>query len=403
MQSTDSHQELFTPEFMQDPHTLQARLRQDAPAHEVISPNNLRMWVVSRYEDARAMLADPTVLKDSAKLREVMEANLVDQENRREFAVELSQHMLNSDGADHSRLRRLVTKAFTARRIEQMRPRVETITNELLDAVSPGQRVDLLDAFAFPLPITVISELLGVPDDEREDFRQWSNSLVGNGTPEEVQHAGEAMVAYLGRLIADKRANPADDMLTALVQATDDSDRLSPVELVSMAFLLLVAGHETTVNLIGNGTLALLNNPEQLAALRADRSLMPTAVDEFLRFDSPVNMSTFRFTTEPVELDGVTIPAGQVVLVGLGSANRDGDRFEHADQLDITRPVGGHLGFGHGIHYCLGAPLARLEAEIAFTGLLDRFPDMKLAVPVPELRWRNSILMHGLEELPVVL
>jgi len=211
------------------------------------------------------------------------------------------------------------------------------------------------------------------------------------------------MVQYFTKLIADKRANLGDDLLSALIETSEDNDRFSEKELVSMAFLLLIAGHETTVNLIGNGVLALLTNPEQLERLKADPSLMPTAIDEFLRYRSPVNMSTFRYTTEPVVLGDVTIPAEQLVLVGLGSANRDENHFDHADQLDISRPVGGHLAFGHGIHYCLGAPLARLEGEIAFRGLLAAFPDLKLAVPAEELQWRISVLMHGLEELPVVL
>jgi cytochrome P450 len=312
-------------------------------------------------------------------------------------------HMLNADPPDHDRLRKLVTKAFTARRVAEMRPRIEEITTSLLDKIVPGSEVDLLDAFAFPLPITVICELLGIPDDDRDDFRQWSNTLVGNAQPEELQHASTAMAEYLIKMIEYKRANPGDDMLSALVDASEDGDRLDPQELIAMVFLLLVAGHETTVNLIGNGMLNLLRHPGQLAALRADRSLLSGAIEEFLRFEGPVITSTFRFTTEPVEVDGVTIPEDEVVLLGLGSANRDEGRFAHADQFDITRDPGGHLAFGHGIHYCLGAPLARLEAEIAFTGLLDRFEQIELTVPSDELRYRVSTLMHGLMTLPVRL
>jgi cytochrome P450 len=394
---------LFTPEFFQDPQTFQAELRAETPARAVITPNGFRVWVVSRYEEAKAVLADPTVQKNTAGMREVMAGNRVGDTEAREFAPDLSQHMLSMDPPDHTRLRRLVTKAFTARRIEQMRPRIEEITAELLGRLSAGDEVDLLDVFAFPLPITVISELLGVDDEDREQFRRASNTLISSGGPEETRAAGQWMVGYFTRLIAAKRAEPGDDLLSALIETSEDSDRFSEQELVSMAFLLLVAGHETTVNLIGNGMLALLSHPDQLAKLKADPSLMPGAVEEFLRFRSPVNMSTFRFTTEPVVLGDVTIPADSLVLVGLGSANRDEDRFEHADQLDITRPVGGHLAFGHGIHYCLGAPLARLEGEIAFRGLLAAFPDMKLAVAPDDLTWRISILVHGLEKLPVVL
>ncbi|MEV6606402.1 cytochrome P450 [Kutzneria sp. NPDC051319] len=394
---------LFTPEFFQDPQSFQAELRAEAPAREVITPNGFRVWVVSRYDEAKAVLADPTVQKNSAGMRNAMERNKTDEGGAREFSPDLNAHMLSMDPPDHTRLRRLVTKAFTARRIEQMRPRIEEITAELLGRLTAGDEVDLLDVFAFPLPITVISELLGVDDKDRDEFRRASNTLIASSGAEETQAAGKWMAGYLMQLVAAKRANPGEDLLSALIETSEDSDRFSEQELVSMAFLLLVAGHETTVNLIGNGMLALLNHPEQLAKLKADPSLMAGAVEEFLRFRSPVNMSTFRFTTEPVVVGDVTIPADSLVLVGLGSANRDGDRFEHADELDVTRPLGGHLAFGHGIHYCLGAPLARLEGEIAFRGLLTAFPDMKLAESAAELQWRVSILIHGLEKLPVVL
>jgi cytochrome P450 len=395
--------DLFSYEFFQDPQSFQAALRAEAPARPVLTPNGFRVWIVTRYEEAKAVLADPTVQKGNAGMGEVMAKNRVGDNEGRPFAEELNHHMLAMDPPDHTRLRRLVTKAFTARRIEQMRPRIEKITAELLGRLSAGDQVDLLDVFAFPLPITVISELLGVDDEDRDDFRRYSNTLIASSGPEETRAAGVWMVNYFTKLIAAKRANPGEDLLSALIETSEDSDRFSEQELVSMAFLLLVAGHETTVNLIGNGVLALLTNPEQLARLKADPSLMAGAVEEFLRFRSPVNMSTFRFTTEPVVLGDVTIPADSLVLVGLGSANRDEDRFEHADQLDITRPMGGHLAFGHGIHYCLGAPLARLEGEIAFRGLLAAFPDLKLAVPASQLRWRISMLVHGLEKLPVVL
>jgi len=393
----------FTPEFFQDPQRYQAELRADAPARLVATPNGFKVWVVSRFEEARTLLADPTVHKSSAGMNEVSAKNRIDDAEARPFADDLNAHMLAMDPPDHTRLRRLVTKAFTARRIEQLRPRIEEITAELLGKLSTGDRVDLLDVFAFPLPITVISELLGVDDEDRDTFRVNSNIIISSAGPDEVGKASMWMVQYFTKLIADKRANLGDDLLSALIETSEDNDRFSEKELVSMAFLLLIAGHETTVNLIGNGVLALLTNPEQLERLKADPSLMPTAIDEFLRYRSPVNMSTFRYTTEPVVLGDVTIPAEQLVLVGLGSANRDENHFDHADQLDISRPVGGHLAFGHGIHYCLGAPLARLEGEIAFRGLLAAFPDLKLAVPAEELQWRISVLMHGLEELPVVL
>jgi cytochrome P450 len=236
------------------------------------------------------------------------------------------------------------------------------------------------------------------------DFRQWSNLLLSGGATDDVRNAAKSMYQALVDLVAAKRAEPGEDMLSALVQARDaDDDMLSERELVAMAFLLLVAGHETTVNLVGNGVLALINNPEQQAELRADRSLLPGAIEEFLRYQGPLNHATLRFTTEPVEIGGVPVPEGEFVVVSLASANRDQRRFADPEELDIHRDTSGHLAFGHGIHYCLGAPLARLEAEIAFTGLLDRFGTIELGVPADELRWRPGNLIRGLERLPVRL
>ncbi|MDX8142092.1 cytochrome P450 [Lentzea sp. BCCO 10_0061] len=385
---------LFTPEFFQDPHSVQAALRAEAPAREVVTPHGHRVWVVSRYAEAKAVLADPTVRKNRASSGAATAPD---------GAPDLSRHMLSMDPPDHTRLRRLVTRAFTIRRIELMRPRIEEITADLLGRLSPGDKVDLLDVFAFPLPITVISELLGVEQEDRAEFRRYSNALISDSGPEEAQATVSWMAAYFTEMVAAKRADPGEDLLSALIETSEDSDRLSEQELVSMAFLLLVAGHETTVNLIGNGVLALLTAPEQLERLKADLSLLHAAVEELLRFRSPVNMSTFRFTTEPVVLGEVTVPAGSTVLVGLGAANRDDDHCEQAERLDVTRPPSGHLAFGHGIHHCLGAPLARLEGEIAFRSLLTTYPDMRLAMPASDLRWRASVPIHGLVELPVVL
>lgn len=312
--------------------------------------------------------------------------------------------MLSTDPPDHDRLRRLVSKAFTARRIERLRPRVTEITASLLDAMPDRGEVDLLQVFAFPLPITVICELLGVPSRDRDEFRAWTQAILSHGgTPEGPGAAATAMASYFTALVADKRAHPTDDLLSALIAARDSGDRLTESELLGMLFLLLVAGHETTVNLIGSGTLALLVSPGEMARLRADRSLLPGAVEELLRYTSPVNHATFRFTADPVTIGGTLIPAREPVLIAIASANRDPDRYPAPDQVDLGRDVGGNLAFGHGIHYCLGAPLARMEGEIAFGGLLARFPGMTLAVPPESLRWRPSTLIRGLETLPVRL
>jgi cytochrome P450 len=391
-------------EFVQDPYAVYAALRAEGAVRHVLMPTGLRAWLVPGYAEARALLADPRLRKG----RDGMQAAFVRQygppREGREF--QLGGHMLDTDPPDHTRLRKLVNKAFTGRRIEALRPRVEQIVASYLDELADaagGGAVDLLDRYAFPIPVTVICELLGVPFEDREDFRGWTTKMLSIDGDDGA--AGGAMAAYLTGLVEAKRSEPSDDMLCALIRASDDEDRLSHRELVSMAFLLLVAGHETTVNLIGNGVLALLRNPDQLAALRADRGLLPGSVEEFLRFDGPINLATFRYTAEPVEVGGVTIPEGEFVLIALAGADRDPDRYADPETLDITRPAGGHMAFGHGIHYCLGAPLARMEGAIAIGGLLDRFPALHLAddADPARLRWRNSTLIRGLTELPVVL
>jgi cytochrome P450 len=381
-------------EYFSDPYSVHARLRARHPVAQVIMPGGTPAWLITGYAQARAALTDPRLRKLPEGWRPEPDSVLA--------ALDL--HMLNLDPPDHERLRKLVNKAFTARRVEQLRPRITAITNGLLDDMSTRPEVDLLASFAFPLPITVICELLGVPVADRDQFRAWSATIVADTVSPEVftDHA-TAMTGYFRGLLAARRRKPADDLLSALIAARDEEDRLSENELLSMMFLLLVAGHETTVNLIASGTLALLLNPGELARLRADRSLLGSAVEELLRYVNPVNNATFRFTAEPVEIDGVHIGPNEVVLVSLSGANRDPDRYADPDRLDLSRDGSGHLAFGHGIHYCLGAPLARLEAEIAFRGLLDRFGSMTLAVPPDALRWRPSTLIHGLESLPVRL
>ncbi|MCU1629999.1 MAG: cytochrome [Pseudonocardia sp.] len=393
-------------DFLADPHALYRVLRDERPVARAVTPLGLRVWLVARHADAREALNDPRLSKDGGRFMELLDRHSVAPDKRMAFADSLAGHMLNSDPPDHTRLRKLVNRAFTVRSISRMRPRIEAIAHALADdmearATAGDGSVDLLDTFAFPLPMTVICELLGVPDGERDAFRRWSNTLLSAGTAQERGAAGAAMAEFLARLVADKATNPGDDMLSAIVQATDDADRLSPREATSMAFLLLVAGHETTVNLIGNGVLALLTHPEQLAELRADPGLTPAAVEEFLRFDGPVNLATLRYTTEPVAISGTEIPAGEVVMVALTAADRDAERYPDPDVLDLHRDTGQHVAFGYGIHHCLGAPLARLEGEIAFRTLLDRFPDLALAAEPETLAWRSSTLIRGLTSLPV--
>jgi cytochrome P450 len=391
--------------YFQDPLSVFARMREESPVTSVITPEGQRAWLITRYEDVRRALADPRLSKDWRKLRS---PGFVPDPS----VGFLMAHMLNADPPDHTRLRRLVQKAFTPGRVAGLRPRIEAITASLLDAMAAARGadpagdgvVDLITEFAFPLPMTVICELLGIPDGDREEFKTWSQVILSStATFDEYRAAGGAMYGYFTRLLADKRAAPADDLLSALITARDSGDSLDEPELLAMIFLLLVAGHETTVNLIATGTLALLTHPSEFSRLRADPSLLPGAVEELLRFANPLNHATDRYAPESLEVGGVTIPAGEPVLVVTSSANRDPARFPDPDRLDVGRDASGHVAFGHGIHYCVGAPLARLEGEIAFGALLSRFPGLSLAVDPAALRWRPSSLIHGLETLPVRL
>ncbi|MBV9450225.1 MAG: cytochrome P450 [Streptosporangiaceae bacterium] len=392
-------------EFISDPYALYTRLRMEQPVSEVTLPGNTRVWLVTRYAEARIALSDPRFSKDGRRAAEVLPAQHAETDGKQApaFIGALGRHMLNTDPPDHKRLRSLVSRAFTGRRIAALRPRIEVIAGDLLDSLPTGTPFGLLRDFAVPLPLTVICELLGIPEQERTEFRDWTDALVYADAPEQLMPAGRAMAGYLTELVERKRVEPDEHLVSALTQADDAGDRLTRAEITATVFLLLIAGYETTVNLIGNGTLALLLNPDQLAALRADESLLSPAIEEFLRYEGPFNMATMRFTLEPAELGGAHIPAGAFVMVSLASANHDPQRYPDPDRLDLARDTVGHLAFGHGVHYCLGAPLARLEASIAFRGLLARFPGMALAVPPSELRWRTSPVMRGLMELPVVL
>lgn len=382
-------------EFARDPYSVYAMLRERGPVHRVRMPEGAVCWLVVGHEEVRAALTDPRLAKDWQNAAEGFGL----------APIASGPHMLIVDQPQHTRLRKLVTKEFTPRRVESMAPRVQQMTDDLLDAMlaSPGRRADLVEALSFPLPMSVICELLGVPDLDQEAFRDWSNTAVGSAPPQEKMTAATEVAAYLAELVAAKRERPGDDLLSALIRTTDeDGDRLSPEELLGMAWILLVAGHETTVNLISNGVLALLRHPEQLAALRADFGLLDNAVEEMLRYDGPVETSTYRFTTEPVEIGGTVVPGGgELVLVALSDADRDPARFAEPDRFDIRRDARGHVAFGHGIHYCLGAPLARLEAKIAIRSLLERCPDLALDAHPDSLTWREGLLIRGPHRLPV--
>ena len=399
---TDSVPRLDRDAYFADPQSFFARLRESRPVTAVDLPGSGRAWLITRYEEARAALADPRLAKDPRKMYPDWEPG--------PMQAMFSLHMLNLDPPDHTRLRRLVQKAFTPGRVAALRPRVEEIAAALLDATAaraanaPDGVVDLLDQFAFRLPITVICELLGIPARHQDDFREWTSVLISSEHDRERhQEAAGAMFGYFATLLQDKRRSPGDDLLSALILARDSGDALAENELYAMMFLLLVAGFETTVNLIASGTLALLTFPPELERLRDDPSLLPTAVEELLRYANPLTHATERFTVADLPVGDVVIPAGEWVTIVTSSANRDPARFPGADRLDLTRDASGHVAFGHGIHHCLGAPLARLEGEVAFGALLARFPSLSLAVPASELRWRHSSLIRGLEFLPVRL
>jgi cytochrome P450 len=315
-------------------------------------------------------------------------------------------NLLYRDPPDHTRLRRLVSKAFTPRMVEQLRPRVQAIADALLDAVADRGEMDVISDYAFPLPITVIAELLGIPAADRDQFREWSDVLLTAIAPQPmgpvVIAAADSLRRYFDARFEERRRAPAEDLITGLLQADAEGDKLGKEELQGMVYVLLLAGYETTVNLIGNGTLALLEHPEQLARLRNDPFLLPSAVEELLRFCAPVMLSTVRYAAKDVALGGTVIPKGDMVFAVVGAANRDPTRFASPNALDITRTDNKHIAFGHSLHYCLGAPLARMEGEIAFRTLLRRMPNLRLGVSPKTLTRRPNFILRGLTKLPVV-
>jgi cytochrome P450 len=364
------------------------------------------IWFVTRYDDVVAVLLDDE--------RFVLDAGLAfspeELEQRRgpippELDERINAHLLTSDGERHRRLRRLVTKAFTPRMVEQLRPRIQEIADELLDSVEAKGNADLIESYAFPLPIIVIAELLGIPTEDRNRFRVWSNTFVSPPLGEQalarfVEHT-EQFLAYLDDLFERRRAEPTEDLVSALVHANEQGDSLSENELSSMAVLLIVAGHETTVSLIANAVLTLLTHPSELETLRSRPDLMPEAIEEMLRFDSPVERTITRWAASDVELHGNSIRRGDPIIAVIGSANRDPARFSEPEKLDVARDDLRHVGFGRGSHYCLGAPLARVESEIALNTLLRRLPRLHLAVPPESLEYRPIPLFRSLASLPV--
>jgi cytochrome P450 len=386
------------PEFHADPYPFYRRLREEDPVHQ--SP--LGIWVLTRYDDTVMVLRDPRFGREG--MAELLEARLgagaVRPANTRD--------MLFRDPPDHTRLRSLVSRAFTPRVVEAMRPHIQEIVDGLLDRVEGARGMDVIEDLAYPLPVTVICEMLGVPTADQDVFKQWSADIArsldaailpaGSEVITRGQEAGDALREYFRSLIAVRRKSPKPDLLSALIAAEEQGDKLSEPELVATCVLLLIAGHETTVNLIGNGLLALLQHPDQMRALAGDPALIQTGVEELLRYDGPVQR-TSRMTLADVEIGGKQIPKGSVVVAAIAAANRDPAHFPDPERLDITRRDNRHIAFGFGIHFCLGAPLARIEGQVAIGTLLRRMPALKLVSDTPE--WRESSVLRGLKTLPV--
>jgi cytochrome P450 len=390
-----------------NPFPLFAQVRELGAVHEVTLVDGHQAWLVVRYDAVRAALNDPRLSKDMHAAF-ATGADLVAEGLP---GPAFARHMLSVDPPDHTRLRKLVSGTFSPRRVEALRPRVQAIVDDLLNRIAaqgPDSQVDLVSAYAFPLPFTVICELLGVPGADRAALgRGLAGMLVPTSTAAQyarAKEASDAVVAMLGELVRTKQQQPGDDLVSGLINARDGDERLDNQELLSTIFQLIVAGHDTTTSLIGNSVVALLRNPDELARLRGDPAKLVAAVEEFLRYDAPVQHATFRYAVEPVTIGEVTIPAGAQVIIGLAAANRDPDRYAQPDVLDIDRAESRHLAFGHGIHHCLGAVLARMEGQLAIGSLLRRFPELRLAAPVDELHWDHGdgLVLRGLAELPVI-
>lgn len=397
-----SSYDLFSPDFKRNPFPTFAAMRRNHPVYPHRAPSGDTIWYVTRYHDVVAILKDNDHFVKDVRHARPHVASTADPKHIRDS---INKNMLFSDPPDHTRLRSLVNQAFTPRRVADSAPRIQAIANELLDTAVKNDPFDLIADFALPLPVRVICDMLGIPPADQAQVAQWSQAIISPGSRNLTFRMRKRyirdFVRYLHGLFAARQQAPQDDLITALVQAEEAGDRLSEAELSSMVALLLVTGHETTVNLIGNGMLALLQHPEQLAWLRENLGEMETAVEELLRYDGPVETSTTRWVARDTIFCDQLMRRGDIMRPVITSANRDETVFDHPDTLILTRIPNRHLAFGHGIHYCLGAPLARLEGHIAFTTLLDRFPKLQLALPPDQLQWRSGVLFRGLQALPV--
>jgi cytochrome P450 len=393
---------IVSPHFKANPFSLLADLRGSQPVCRTTLPDKTPVWLLTRYEDVATLLKDERFVKDKRK------AMTPEQLRKMPWVPPmfrpLERNMLDLDSPDHTRLRTLVHKAFTPGLVARMRERVQSLADELLTQIMHKGECDLIRDYALPLPMIIITEILGVPTRDRGKFHKWSNAVVSLSSPNPTLRVIPNVwmfLRYLRRFFEIRRRDPQNDLASALITAEEAGDKLNKDELLAMVFLLLIAGHETTVNLIGNGMLALFEHPEALNRLRDDPPIIKSSIEELLRYTSPVFMSTERYAREDITIHDITIPRGEMTLGVIGSANRDETIFHKPDELDITREPNRHLSFGQGIHFCLGAPLARLEAEIAINTLLRRTSGLRLRVAPESLRWRPSMILRGLESLPV--
>lgn len=399
--------DLTAPEVQRDPHRLYAELRRRPDIARVQHDRNGEAFLIVRYDDALFVLRDPRFSSDARKLPD--HADWSEKWYIPAVLKRFANTMALVDEPDHTRLRTLVHRAFTPQRVEQMRASIERLAHDLLDRQRGRDVVDFMDVFAVPLPLTVIGDLMGISQADRADFRRWMSNTISDFSPRRPLELipkllnAFALNRLLRRIVADRRVHPTDDLTTALVQAEADGDRFSEDELLAMLFLILFAGHETTVNLLGSGTLALLQHPDQLALLQANPDRLDLAIEELLRFTSPVQHVAYRYALEDVEIGGTLISRGSTLIVSIAAANRDESVFPNADTLDITRSPNRHIAFGFGVHYCLGAPLARLEAEIGFRVLLERCAKIELAIPAEALEWHGVPALRSLTRLPVRL
>jgi len=389
---------------LENPFAIYSLLRTVRPVMRMPTPgwNGPGVWFLTRHADVESVLRDPRFSVERLRAPFIRD-NLDRLPPFIQQSAQSLRSMLVIDPPDHTRVRKLVNKAFTPRRVAALRERVAAIVDELLEPVRT--EMDVIDGLAAPLPAIVIAELLGVPPEDHRQFKAWAAEIVASiGQPNFTASRGasgfQQLLGYLGEIIAARRVEPRDDLISAMVQAQEENDALSDQELLSTSNLLLIAGHETTTNLIGNGLLALLREPDQLARLRGDLGLLPTAIEELLRYDGPVQ-ATLRVAREDVEIGGQAIEAGSLLLVGIGAANHDPDVFAEPERLDVGRDPNPHLAFGFGAHFCLGAPLARLEGEVAFRALLERYPHLALASEAPT--YRPNPVLRGLTSLPVTV